>query len=152
MEVILTLLLCALGLFLYLLNSNKNEVLRLRLELRDKEIELSNLRYELRDKDRVIEELRRQLAEKSSPSQELLPPPSGTFVRVIFNEGDTKYYHYLLGDNDVQVGDFVEVYATDKSDGKLKCKVAQVVYISKPGEVSKFAKTEIIKKADRPKW
>lgn len=148
----MTLLLCALGLFLYLLNSNKNEVLRLRLELRDKEIELSNLRYELRDRDRIIEELRRQLNDKPQLSNRALPPPSGIFVRVIFREGDTKYYHYLLGDNDVQVGDFVEVYAVDKNDCKLKCKVAQVVYISKPGEVSKYAKTEIVKKADYPKW
>ena len=148
----MTLLLCALGLFLYLLNSNKNEVLRLRLELRDREIELSNLRYELRDKDRIIEELRRQLDDKPQPSNRALPPPSGIFVSVIFREGDRKYYDYLLGDNDVQVGDFVEVYAADKNDGKIKCMVAQVVYISKPGEVSKYAKTEIVKKADRHNW
>ena len=148
----MTLLLCALGLFLYLLNSNKNEVLRLRLELRDKEIELSNLRYELRDKDRVIEELRRQLDDKPQLSNRALPPPSGIFVSVIFKANDRKYYDYFVGDNDVQVGDFVEVYAVDKNDCKLKCKVAQVVYISKPGEVSKYAKTEIVKKADYPKW
>lgn len=153
MEVILTLLLCALGLFIYLTNSNKNEVLRLKDALFDKELELVSLRTELRDRDILIEDLRRQLAEKSSPSQELLPPPSGTFVRVIFKAGDTKYYDYLLGDiRDVHVGDFVEVYFSNKFSGEAECTAAKVIYVSEPGEVSEFAKSVVVKKADRPKW
>ena len=149
----MTLLLCALGFFIYLTDRNKHEVLRLRQELRDREIEFLTLRAELRNRDILIEELRSQLAEKSSTSNLALPPPSSeTFVSVIFKAGDKKYYDYFVGDNDVRVGDFVEVYATDKNDGKLKCKVAQVVYISKPGDVSKYAKSAIKGKSNRNKW
>ncbi len=150
----MTLLLCALGFFIYLTDRNKNEVLRLRQELRNREIELLTLRAELSDKDRIIEELRRQLAAKSSPSNRALPPPSSeTFVSVIFKAGDKKYYDYLLGDiRDVHVGDFVEVYFSNKFSGGAECVAAQVVYISKPGEVSKYAKSAVVKKADYPKW
>lgn len=137
---ILTLLLCALGFFIYLTDRNKNEVLRLKQELRDRDI--------------LIEELRRQLAAKSSPSNRALPPPSSeTFVRVIFNKGDEKQYNYLVGElRDINLGDFVVVNVNDRVAGKTKWKIAQVVYISKPGEVSEFAKSAVVKKADYPKW
>ena len=135
----MTLLLCALGLFLYLLNSSKNEVLRLR--------------QELYYKDRLIEDLRRQLDANPQPSHPALPSPSTrTFVRVIFRADDEKYYDYFVGNNDVQVGDFVEVFASDKDRGVPTCKVAQVVYVSKPGEVSDYAKSVIVKKVDRHNW
>ena len=161
MDVILTLLLVTVGVFSYLLNSNKNEVLRLK--------------QELRNKDHLIDDLRRQLAAKPKPQP--LPPPVVTppivalptnqtvvdttpkltkakkFVSVIFNEGDEKSYDYFLGKHrNVHVGDFVEVYATDKTDGKPKWAIAQVVYVSKRGESSKYAKSTIVKKADYPKW
>ena len=153
MEVILTLLLCALGFFIYLTDRNKHEVLRLRQELRDREIELLTLRAELHDRDILIEELRRQLAEKSSPSNLALPPPSSeTYDSVIFKAGDKKYYDYFVGDNDVHVGDFVEVYVGDKTYGKPKRTIAQVVYLSEPDEVSKYAKSAIKGKSNRNKW
>ena len=153
MEVILTLLLCALGFFIYLTDRNKTEVLRLRQELRDREIELLTLRAELHDRDILIEELRRQLAEKSSPSNLALPPPSSeTFVSVIFREGDKKYYDYFVGDNDVRVGDFVEVYFNNKASGKVERRVAKVIYVSEPGEVSDYARSNIKRKVDRNEW
>ena len=138
MEVILTLLLCALGFFIYLTDRNKNEVLRLKQELRDRDI--------------LIEELRRQLAEKSSPSNRALPPPSEIFVSVIFREGDKKYYDYFVGDNDVRGGDFVEVYFNNKASGKVERRVAKVIYVSEPGEVSDYARSNIKRKVDRNEW
>ena len=141
----MTLLLCALGFFIYLTDRNKNEVLRLRQELRDREIEILTLRAELRDKDILIEELRRQLAAKSSPSE--------MFVSVIFREGDRKHYDYLLGDiRDVHVGDFVEVYFNNKASGKVERRTAKVIYVSEPGEVSDYARSNIKRKSNRNKW
>ena len=149
----MTLLLCALGFFIYLTDKNKHEVVRLKNELRDKEFEILTLRAELRDRDILIEELRRQLAAKSSPSNLELPPPSSeTFVSVIFKEGDKKYYDYFVGDNDVRVGDFVEVYFNNKASGKVERRVAKVIYVSEPGEVSDYARSKIKRKVDRPKW
>lgn len=137
---------------MYLLNSSKNEVWRLR--------------QELRDKDRLIEELRQQLYAASfstqpsttSPQkiyQPQLPSPvdEKTFVSVIFKENDRKFYDYFVGKNqDINVGDFVEVYFTNKDSGKVERRAAQVVYISKPGEVSDFARSVIKCKSDRNKW
>ena len=136
----MTLLLCALGFFIYLTDRNKNEVLRLRQELRDRDI--------------LIEELRSQLAEKSSTSNLALPPPSSeTFVSVIFREGDRKHYDYLLGDiRDVHVGDFVEVYFNNKASGKVERRTAKVIYVSEPGEVSDYARSNIKRKSNRNKW
>ena len=139
----MTLLLCALGFFIYLTDRNKHEVLRLRQELRDREIELLTLRAELSDKDILIEELRRQLAAK---------PKVKRFVSVIFHKDDGKCYDYFVGNNDVQVGDFVEVYVGDKTYGKPKRTIAQVVYLSEPDEVSKYAKSAIKGKSNRNKW
>lgn len=84
------------------------------------------------------------------------PPPtvgrsSKTFVQVIFKKRGKKRFDYLLGDNyDIRVGDFVVVHVNNS--GKTTWKIAKVVYISKPGETSNHAKSEIIKKADYPKW
>ena len=152
MEVILTLLLCALGLFIYLANKNKNDVLRLKDSLFEKELELVSLRTELRDKDRLIEELRRQLDAKqsASPSNRALPSPSELFVSVIFRADDEKYYDYFVGNNDVQVGDFVEVYFNNKASGKVERRTAQVIYVSEPGEFSDYARSNIKRKVARP--
>lgn len=76
-----------------------------------------------------------------------------TFVRVIFREGDRKYYDYFVGDNqDVQVGDFVEVYFNNKASGKVERRTAKVIYVSEPGETSDYARSKIKRKADYPKW
>ena len=131
MEVIVTVLLCALGFAAYLLNKNREEISELRSE---------------------IQRLRTGQIDNSA-----VPPvvDENTFVRVIFKRNDKKYYDYLLGDvNNVHVGDFVEVYASNKFDdeGGSQLFVAQIIYISKPGEVSEYAKSKIKRKSDYRKW
>ena len=134
MDVLVAVLICAILFLLYLLNENKNEVLRLKREHRENE------------RDNFARPPQKNFQPK-------LPPSSGIFVSVIFKEHDTKSYDYLLGDNrDVQVGDFVIVYASNVFSKEVERRVAQVVYVSKPGEVSDFAKTVIKCKSDRTKW
>lgn len=80
-------------------------------------------------------------------------PANKTFVSVIFRKRARKRYDYFLGDNfDVKVGDFVEVYVHSKISGQVEWKVAKVVYMSKPGEVSEKARSTILKKAAYDKW
>lgn len=136
MEVIIAVLLCVVGFLAYLFNKQRDEIAFLKDEIR----RLHNKKTD------VIESL---------PTQTQTPFVSdeNTFVRVIFKKNDEKYYDYLLGDNrDVKVGDFVEVYFNNKISGKTERRVAKVVYISKPGEISEYARSEIKGKADRPKW
>ena len=127
MEVIVAVLLCALGFAAYLLNKNREEISELKGEIQ-------RLRAKQIDNPAVDE---------------------NTFVSVIFKKNDKKYYDYLLGDvSDVHVGDFVEVYASNKFDdeGGSQLFVAQIIYISKPGEVSEYAKSKIKRKSARRKW
>lgn len=175
MDVILTLLLCALGFFIYLADKNKDEVLRLKQERRDRDKinELMSAKipttYELAD-SAPVNVTSQSTTRFRSPSPPKVRQPStqtftrkqqpkpirvdeNTFVRVIFKKTSKKRYDYFLGENyDVQVGDFVVVYVNDKFSGETKWKIAQIVYISKPGEVSKHASSTVIKKADYPKW
>lgn len=74
------------------------------------------------------------------------------FVNVIFEEGAKRSYSYLVGDFEVKIGDFVVVPISDRDSGQSKLKSAKVVYISAPGEVSFYAKSQIIKKADYNEW
>ena len=124
----MTLLLCTIAFLLYLLNKNQNEISELKAE---------------------IHRLRQNGSNKS------VPPPVNEkiFVSVIFKKHDQKYYDYFLGDNhDVKIGDFVEVYFNNKISGKTERRIAKVIYISKPGEISEYARSKIKSKADRPKW
>ena len=124
----MTLLLCTIAFLLYLLNKNRNEISELKTEI-----------YRLRQ----------------NGNNKSVPPPvdEKIFVSVIFKEHDQKYYDYFLGDNhDVKIGDFVEVYFNNKISGKTERRIAKVVYISKPGEISDYARSKIKGKADRPKW
>ena len=132
LEVILAVLLCALGFFIYLTDRNKHEIFCLKQALRDKELEIETLRNKL-------------YAFQKSPKVK-------RFVSVIFQKNDSKSYDYFVGNNDVQVGDFVEVYIKDKNHGKPKQTIAKVIYLSEPGEESKHAKSEIKCKANRDKW
>ncbi|MBR2519028.1 MAG: hypothetical protein IKE46_04485 [Selenomonadaceae bacterium] len=132
LEVILAVLLCALGFFLYLTDRNNHEIFCLKQALRDKELEIETLRSKL-------------AAFQKSPKKK-------RFVSVIFRKDDTKAYDYFVGNNDVQVGDFVEVYIKDKNHGKPKQTTAEVVYLSEPGEESKHAKSAIKRKSNRNKW
>ena len=78
-------------------------------------------------------------------------PSEKRFVQVIFKKHGKKRFDYFLGSHyDLHVGDFVVVHVNNS--GKTTWKIAKIVYISKPGEISKHAKSEIIKKADYPKW
>lgn len=74
------------------------------------------------------------------------------FVNVIFEKGAKRSYSYLVGDFEVKIGDFVVVPISDRDSGQSKLKSAKVVYISAPGEVSFYAKSQIIKKADYNEW
>lgn len=98
---------------------------------------------------------------QSEPNPSTFTPPpinnpqltlsSKTFVQVIFKKHGKKRFDYFLGENyDIRVGDFVVVHVNNS--GKTTWKIAKVVYISKPGEISNHAQSEIIKKADYPKW
>ena len=129
MDVLVTLLACTVAFLLYLLNRQRHEIDDLKAEIQ---------RLQSSDNGRAL----------STPIID-----ENTFVRVIFKAGDKKYYDYLLGDiRDVHVGDFVEVYFSNKFSGGAECVAAQVVYISKPGEVSKYAKSAIKSKSNRNKW
>lgn len=82
-----------------------------------------------------------------------LPTETKKFVKVIFKKGDRKRYDYFLGDNDdIKVGDFVEVWAHEKFSGEDKLKIVKVVYISKPGEVSYKATKEVVRKSNYKGW
>ena len=147
MEVIFTVLLCVLGLLIYLLNESKNEILQLKDKLHEREFEIAELRRDLRERENKLREV--------SPAeiQNSAPPVEKRFVQVIFNEDAKKAYDYFLGKNfDVKIGDFVEVYFSDKDNGKSKLTVAKVVYISAPGEKSEYAKSTIKRKTNRHKW
>ena len=135
-DVIVTFLLCVVGFLAYLLHKKREEVAALKNELH---------RLQSQKSDAV----------QSSPAQ--VSPPfvsdENTFVRVIFKKNDTKYYDYLLGEVDgVHVGDFVEVYFSNKISGKTERHVAKVIYISKPGEISEYARSAIKRKIDYSKW
>lgn len=92
----------------------------------------------------------------SSPPPIQPTPPSSApygkqFVQVIFKKRSKKRYDYFLGETqNVHVGDFVVVHVN--INGKNTWKIAKVMYISSPGEISIHAKSPIIKKADYPKW
>lgn len=129
MEIILAALLCVIGFLVYLLNKSKDEIFNLKTEIN-------------------------RLRAQKSPAEQIQPQiKDRRFVQVIFTPDAKNSYDYLLGNNpDVQVGDFVEVYVADKDGGKPNWSVAQVIYISEPGEKSEYAKSKIKRKSNRPKW
>ena len=135
MEIFVAILACVIIFVLYLSISNRRELSRLQKKICEQEVELIQLKKTLREL-------------KSSKPQHA----AKRFVKVIFTPESKKCYDYLLGDNqDVNVGDFVEVYVST-DNGKSEVAVAQVVYISEPGEVSKFAKSKIKRKSKHNKW
>ena len=129
MDVLVTLLACTVAFLLYLLNRQRHEIDDLKAEIQ---------RLQSSDNGRAL----------STPIID-----ENTFVRVIFKAGDEKYYDYFVGDNqDVQVGDFVEVYFNNKASGKVERRTAKVIYVSEPGEVSDYARSNIKRKSNRNKW
>ena len=127
MEVIITLLLCAVGFFAYIAYNKSIEVIRLREQLRYQE------------KFSAVKSVSQSKSEK-------------IFVKVIFEKDAAKSYDYLLGDFEVKVGDFVVVRTGHINSGQATLRSAQVVYISEPGETSEYAKSKIFKKATHNKW
>lgn len=114
---------------------------------------------------------------RKPPTVKPAPNPSPKrFVQVIFKKGSHKRYDYFLGNiRGLKVDDFVlvpirkskerldkeiqrmliEVELTGKigeKPRKTTCLRAKVKYISKPGEVSEHARSEIIKKLDNRTW
>ena len=84
--------------------------------------------------------------------EEFKPAPK-KFVRVIFKKGDRKRYDYFLGDNfDIEVGDFVEVWATSKFTGRDELKIVKVVYISEADEFSDKATKTGVRKSNVRGW
>lgn len=147
MEVIITVLLGALGFTLYLLNKSRDEILRLKEQLHERDIQIIKLQTLLLDKNTDVRE---------TPHNEIQTEPPQLvlkrFVQVIFTPDSTKCYDYFLGNNpDVKVGDFVEVYVSKNDNSKPEWSIAKVVYISEPGEVSEYAKSKIKRKSDRKK-
>lgn len=135
MEIFVAILSCVVIFVLYLSISNRRELSRLQKKICEQEVELIQLK-------KTLSELK-----PSKPQH-----TAKRFVKVIFTPNSKKCYDYLLGDNpDVNVGDFVEVYVST-DNGKSEWTVAQVVYISEPGEVSKFAKSKIKRKSKHNKW
>ena len=135
MGIFVAILSCVVIFVLYLSISNRRELSRLQKKICEQEVELIQLKKTLRE------------LKPSKPQH-----AAKRFVKVIFTPESKKCYDYLLGDNpDVNVGDFVEVYVST-DNGKSEWTVAQVVYISEPGEVSKFAKSKIKRKSKHNKW
>lgn len=90
---------------------------------------------------------------KPAPPQPVPPssssPPKfheGIFVSVEFRKGGKAYDYFLGRHTDVNIGDKVEVYVHDRRSHRLKKKKARVVYISEPGEISPYARSEISRK------
>lgn len=85
-----------------------------------------------------------------APPQPIPPPPpkfhEGIFVSVEFRKGGKAYDYFLGRHTDVNIGDKVEVYVHDRRSHRLKKKKARVVYISEPGEISPYARSEISRK------
>lgn len=121
MEVLVTLLLCALGTAIYFANKYKEEVARLKEKLREQEF-------------------------SSYARNEQILPSTRKFVSVSFNEGDTQFYDYFIGNIEVKVGDCVEVPFHSKYTGKNEVKIATVKYVSTIGEQSNFARSNVIRK------
>lgn len=111
MEVLVTLLICALGVAIYFADKYRNEVERLKGKLREQE--------------------------NSSKRR---------FVSVVFEEDATQLYDYLICDNNLRIGDRVQVPFHSKITGKNEVKTATVKYVSAIGEQSNFARSYVIRK------
>ena len=147
----------------YLWNEHNKEILRLEKEKLEKEREIKRLQSQnqsnlpasperIHTVERIREETKIVYVTLPPPPPQALPSAK-IFVQVIFKKNGKKRYDYFLGDNyNIKVGDFVEVYARDKWSGKKEWRVAKVMYISAPGEISRYANSTILKKADYPKW
>ena len=130
----------------YLLHSNKNEIRQLKETVYEQNKLLVSLKQKLQQHEKLLQKF--SSADNKSTSQS-----EKRFIQVIFTPNSKKRYDYLLGDNhDVKIGDFVEVYFNNKISGRTECRIAKVIYISEPGEVSEYDKSKIKRKSDYKKW
>jgi len=143
-------LLCSIGFCLYLINDSKKEISQLKEKLHEHDIEIIKLKATLNDRNAVVyQEQAEEIQMQSSPTEIIVK----RFVSVIFSEDSKKSYDYFLGKHkNVQVGDFVEVYADKLDNGKPKWAIAKVVYLSSPGETSEYARSSIKRKSDKKEW
>lgn len=126
----------------------KNEILRLNEQFREKSDRIQTLDKMLTATQAENDELKlkiNNLENGTLPGINWPPPPHPPqpkrFVQVVFPGYSQDKYDYLLGDNDdVEVGDFVMVGT------KGGARKAKVVRVSGYGEISKKAKSKIIKK------
>ncbi len=122
METLIIILLCAVGIFIFLNHKEKKDIARLKEKLREENL--------------------------LSPTKRLVSGFSEKFVSVKFRESDTQIYDYLIGDiHDLKVNDRVEVPINSKFTDK-KTKIATVKYVSSAGEHSDYAKSYVIRKVD----
>lgn len=150
-----------------IMNEEKTKALRIKGILDERDKEIRKLVKTLQEKDKEIIKLREPVS---------TPPTKKRFVQVIFKEGDEKRYDYLLGDiHDLKVNDFVLVpirKSKERLDKEIERMIieleiagkpgekprkttylrAKVKYISKFGEISEYAKSEVIKKLDKKTW
>ena len=110
MGIIIAILSCALIFSLYLLNSNRKKIFQLDEKILNQDNEIAELRKTLNKHENLLRRLSRD------ENNRLNSPDDKRFIKVIFNPDAQKSYDYFLGNNpDVKVGDFVEVYVSDKN-------------------------------------
>ncbi|MCR5834784.1 MAG: hypothetical protein K6G55_09090 [Selenomonadaceae bacterium] len=155
MEVVITVLMCALGVFMYLTNKNNREILKRNEEIR-------TLNQILAQRDEEIFRLKNQIAlilpspqstRQQMPRPEIPPTLGKKFIQVIFKKHGKKRYDYLLGNNpDVQINDFVVVPVADRLTGEIVRKIAKVIYVSQANEISAYANSPIFGKINNYSW
>ncbi|MBQ6297122.1 MAG: hypothetical protein IJK81_05455 [Selenomonadaceae bacterium] len=127
-----------------LANEYVNEIQKLNKKLYEKEIEIETLNIKrerlkqlLREKDKEIEKLKKELEGKKQPT-------GRKFVSVKFYRNSPDKFDYFIGKiTGLKIGDYVMVPV------KGTLKPATVCYISKPGEISQYARSEIVSKIDK---
>ncbi|MBR6712552.1 MAG: hypothetical protein IKI76_06100 [Selenomonadaceae bacterium] len=151
-------LLCVASYLLHLAGKKERKTLNSSYELRQKE---KSTKLPIPAQTQQPQIIREVIVEKPviivQPAPPRPFPPALTsgkiFVSVVF-KGSLKHYDYLLNPNEnIQVGDYVEVWAHNpQNKNELRKTVAQVRYISYPGEFSQYARSEIVKKATAYEW
>lgn len=125
-------------------NEYVNEIQKLNKKLYEKETEIETLNIKrerlkqlLREKDKEIEKLKKELEGKKQPTGK-------RFVSVKFYRNSPDKFDYFMGKiTDLKIGDYVMVPV------KGTLKPATVCYISKLGEISQYARSEIVSKIDK---
>ncbi|MBE8955394.1 MAG: hypothetical protein SR2Q5_07000 [Quinella sp. 2Q5] len=174
MTLIVIALMGALAFLSYQLGKSHRENIEKDRTIREKEHETPQVSPP--KKPQVLTTQKPQTTRKPPTIKPAPNPSPKRFVQVIFKKGSHKRYDYFLGNlRGLKVDDFVlvpirkskerldkeiqrmliEIELTGKigeKPRKTTCLPAKIKYISKPGEVSEHARSEIIKKLDRKAW